>query len=54
MTKIFYSGAGSEWFSWFNEDDSSQMVALNQTQLYKQDWIGLKALDQVTISDKFI
>jgi len=37
---------GSEWFSWFDEDDSSQMVALNQTQLYKQDWIGLKALDQ--------
>ena len=23
------------------------MVPLNQTQLYIQDWIGLKALDQV-------
>jgi len=35
---------GSEWFSWFSEDGS--MEQMNKTQLYTQDWIGLKQLDQ--------
>ena len=36
---------GSEWFSWFSP--TGAMEQLNTTELYRQDWIGLRALDQV-------
>jgi len=35
---------GSELFSWFSE--SGEMVPLNETRLYTEDWIGLKAMDE--------
>merc|ERR1711936_1547569 len=35
---------GSELFSWFSE--SGNMVPLNETRLYTEDWIGLKAMDE--------
>jgi len=35
---------GSEWFSWFSP--TGAMEQLNTTELYRQDWIGLRALDQ--------
>ena len=37
---------GSEWFSWFSP--AGDMVPLNQTRLYTEDWIGLRALDTVS------
>jgi len=36
---------GSEWFSWYKPGDVTTMLPLNQTQLYIEDWIGLKELD---------
>lgn len=36
---------GSEWFNWYKPGDVNTMLPLNQTQLYKEDWIGLKELD---------
>jgi len=35
---------GSEWFSWFNS--TTNMVPLQQTPLYQEDWLGLKELDK--------
>eukprot|EP00088_Acartia_fossae_P064055 TRINITY_DN7864_c0_g1_i1.p1 TRINITY_DN7864_c0_g1~~TRINITY_DN7864_c0_g1_i1.p1 ORF type:complete len:314 (-),score=46.57 TRINITY_DN7864_c0_g1_i1:222-1136(-) len=35
----------SEWFGWFS-GEGADMVPFNQTDLYTQDWIGLKTLDQ--------
>jgi len=37
---------GSEWFSWFSEDDHQTMLPLQKTAMYKEDWLGLKKLDE--------
>jgi len=37
---------GSEWFSWFSEEDHQTMLPVQKTDLYKEDWIGLKSLDE--------
>ncbi|KAL6079966.1 Palmitoyl-protein thioesterase 1 [Balamuthia mandrillaris] len=36
----------SEWFGEFAKGSLSTIVPMNETDLYKQDWIGLKTLDQ--------
>jgi len=36
----------SEWFGWFDNADVNQMRQMNETLLYKEDWIGLRALDE--------
>jgi len=37
---------GSEWFSWFESSAGKKIVGLNETLLYRQDWIGLKLLNE--------
>ncbi len=37
----------SEWFGWYSPQNPTELLPLNQTQLYAEDWIGLRALDQV-------
>jgi len=37
---------GSEWFSWFEPDSGSELLPMNKTKLYQEDWIGLKALNE--------
>jgi hypothetical protein len=37
----------SEWFDWYSPQNPTELLPLNQTQLYTEDWIGLRALDQV-------
>ena len=39
----------SEWFGWYSQEDPTELVPLNQTRLYTEDWIGLRSLDQVHI-----
>jgi len=36
----------SEWFGFFADNNSSAVVNLEETPLYKEDWIGLKTLDK--------
>jgi len=36
----------SEWFGYYAPGQSSVTVDLRDTDLYKQDWIGLKTMDQ--------
>lgn len=36
----------SEWFGYYKEGDVSQMVAMEDTRLYKEDRIGLKTLNE--------
>lgn len=36
----------SEWFGFFAYGDTKTIVALEDTKLYKEDRLGLKALDQ--------
>jgi len=36
----------SEWFGWYDETDVKNILPLNETRLYQEDWIGLKQLDQ--------
>ena len=36
----------SEWFGFYVIGQTAQMLDYNQTQLYVQDWIGLKTLDE--------
>jgi len=36
----------SEWFGWYDERDGKTIVPLNATRLYREDWIGLRQLDQ--------
>ena len=39
----------SAWFSWYGEDGET-VLDMKETALYKEDWIGLKALDEVTLA----
>ena len=36
----------SEWFGWFDDNDHQTMLPLQNTTLYKEDWIGLRSLDE--------
>lgn len=36
---------GSEWFSWFDPESVKKLLNMTETALYKEDWIGLKTLD---------
>ena len=37
----------SEWFAYWDEQDGNhEMVYLRKQQIYKEDWIGLKTLDE--------
>ena len=35
----------SEWFGFYEIGQTEKMLAFNETQLYIEDWIGLKTLD---------
>ena len=35
----------SEWFGFYEIGQTEKMLAYNETQLYIEDWIGLKTLD---------
>ena len=37
---------GTEWFSYYKPGQGKKMVPYNDTDLYKEDWIGLKKLDE--------
>lgn len=37
---------GTEWFSFYAPGQAKVMLPLNETALYKEDWIGLKAMDE--------
>ncbi|ESP00518.1 hypothetical protein LOTGIDRAFT_186317 [Lottia gigantea] len=36
----------SEWFGFYKEGQGKQILTMNQTQLYKEDWLGLKKLNE--------
>lgn len=36
----------SEWFGFFANDSNTQIVPLQKSPLYQQDWLGLRALDK--------
>merc|ERR1719454_2559876 len=38
----------SSWFAYYpwGTLDRSKMLAMNETQLYREDWIGLRTLDE--------
>ncbi|RDD40136.1 Palmitoyl-protein thioesterase 1 [Trichoplax sp. H2] len=35
----------SEWFGFYKENSTSETFTLQQSRLYKEDWLGLKAMD---------
>ena len=37
---------GTEWFGFYKPGQAQEMLAYNETQLYLEDWIGLKSLDE--------
>ena len=37
---------GTEWFDYYQPGQGKIILPYNETDLYKQDWIGLKKLDQ--------
>ena len=37
---------GSEWFDFYQLGQAQEMLPYNQTQLYIEDWIGLRTLDE--------
>ena len=37
---------GTEWFEFYELGQAQKMLPYNQTDLYKEDWIGLKTLDE--------
>ena len=37
---------GTEWFGFYKLGQAVEMLNYNETQLYKEDWIGLKTLDE--------
>jgi len=37
---------GTEWFSFYKMGQAQEMLPYNETQLYIEDWIGLKTLDE--------
>eukprot|EP01002_Notosolenus_urceolatus_P006540 NODE_2746_length_1048_cov_46.436436_g2292_i0.p2 GENE.NODE_2746_length_1048_cov_46.436436_g2292_i0~~NODE_2746_length_1048_cov_46.436436_g2292_i0.p2 ORF type:complete len:295 (+),score=87.00 NODE_2746_length_1048_cov_46.436436_g2292_i0:71-955(+) len=36
----------SEWFGYYKWGSTSEKITYNETQIYQQDWIGLKYLDE--------
>jgi len=36
----------SEWFGYYKPGSDTQVIPLQETQLYKEDWIGMKTLDE--------
>jgi len=36
----------SEWFGYYEEGQDIKTIPYNETQLYKEDWIGLQTLDK--------
>lgn len=36
----------SEWFEFYAPGDAKQVIALKDSPIYKEDWIGLKELDK--------
>merc|ERR1711962_1158568 len=36
----------SEWFGFYAPGDDKTVLSLNETQLYQEDWLGLKAMDE--------
>ena len=42
---------GSEWFSWFRSENASEMVPVQETKMYQEDWIGLKVILPINISN---
>lgn len=36
----------SEWFGFYKAGQAKELLALNETELYTEDWLGLKAMDQ--------
>ena len=37
---------GTEWFGFYELGQAQTMLNYNETQLYQEDWIGLKTLDE--------
>ena len=37
---------GTEWFDYYQPGQGKIILPYNETDLYKQDWIGLKKLDE--------
>jgi len=42
----FVQPIDSEWFSWYAPNNDKVVVPYNETDLYVQDWIGLRYLDE--------
>ncbi|KAL9645266.1 hypothetical protein ABK040_002466 [Willaertia magna] len=36
----------SEWFGFYSEDNDRKVLSLRETQLYREDWLGLKEMDE--------
>ncbi|KAG8192029.1 hypothetical protein JTE90_025295 [Oedothorax gibbosus] len=36
----------SEWFGFYKPGQAKELLKLQETDLYKEDWIGMKAIDQ--------
>ena len=37
---------GTEWFGFYRLGQAQEMLKCNETQLYQEDWIGLRSLDE--------
>ena len=37
---------GTEWFDYYEPGQGQVMLPYNETDLYKEDWIGLKTLNE--------
>ena len=37
---------GTEWFGFYRLGQAQEMLNYNETQLYSEDWIGLRSLDE--------
>ena len=37
---------GTEWFDYYEPGQGQRMLPYNETDLYKEDWIGLKTLNE--------
>jgi palmitoyl-protein thioesterase len=38
--------SGTEWFGFYRPGQAKEMLPMNATRLYKEDWIGLKKMDE--------
>lgn len=43
VTKIFFK---KKWFGYFADGDLGKLLRMEDLPIYKEDWIGLKTLDQ--------